>query len=68
MRHNMTSPIVETYETWPLENRYRMRWGRDGEGQLWVSVEDEKGRCEGYLLYREYLQRKCELCPVDGHR
>ncbi len=64
MRHNMTSPIVEIIETWPLENEYHMRWGRDDVGQLWVAVENDKGVCEGYLLYREYLTGRRERPAV----
>ena len=49
------SPIIETLDTWPLAGAYHMRWGRDGEGDLWVAVESADGRCEAILPYQTYL-------------
>jgi hypothetical protein len=49
------SPITQTLETWPLAGEYRMRWGRDPEGGMWVAVESADGKCEGVLPYQTYL-------------
>jgi hypothetical protein len=50
------SPITTTYETWPLAGAYHLRWGRDGEGEMWVAVENENGACKAVLPYTTYLQ------------
>ena len=55
MRRAFNSPITHIIETWPLAGTYHMRWGRDVEGQLWVSVENHKGECEAFLPYKDYL-------------
>lgn len=56
MRRFCLSPIVVTFETWPLINEFKANWGRDENGELWVAVENRHGDCEGYVPYREYLE------------
>ena len=55
MRRAFDSPITDTIETWPLAGTYQMKWGRDGGGQLWVSVENHRDECEAFLPYQDYL-------------
>ncbi len=51
------SPIILTLETWPLAGRFRLAWGSDESGQLWVAVQNADGECRGVLPYKDYLER-----------
>jgi hypothetical protein len=55
MFRTASSPIIETFETWPLAGAYRMRWGQDVNGDMWVTVENGSGECETVLPYQHYL-------------
>ena len=55
MRRIALSPIIETLETWPLAGAYRLRWGQDAGGDLWVAVENGQGDCESVVPYQAYL-------------
>lgn len=56
MQRRFVSPIRETLETWPLAGAYRMRWGADEAGEMWVTVENRDGDCEAVLPYRTYIE------------
>ena len=49
------NPIVETLEYWPLAGSFRMRWGQDASGEMWVAVENARGDCQFLLPYQDYL-------------